>query len=169
MSIQRVIDDNGGSAAINSSRALIADLSLYPGGPRKPGNPVEAASLAVVEQAVVKLAVAINLAAFLLGFPKKTDLPVVFTSPLAQVCPEPSVKAAGMNTQQAAHRSHRKQILMLGNERVLHFAFLAKYAVAFLYVALLGDAHQFLLSCLISSAWLLPWSPVGEENFFFHS
>jgi hypothetical protein len=50
-----------------------------------------------------------------------------------------------MDAEQAAHHSHRKPLLMLCNERVLHYASLAKDAVAFFkYVALLGDARQLL-------------------------
>jgi hypothetical protein len=37
-----------------------------------------------------------------------------------------------VNPQKAAHRPHRELQAMQGNERVLHFASLAKYAAAFL-------------------------------------
>lgn len=59
---------------------------------------------------------------------------------------------------------------MLSNERVSHFASLAKYAVAFFNMlrSSVTRARSFLI-CLISSAWSLPLSPDTEENFFFHS
>jgi hypothetical protein len=97
-------------------------------------------------------------------------LPFVFASPLAQGRLEPGIKAAGMDAEQAAHHSHRKPLLMLGNERVLHFASLAKYAVAFFNMSRssVTRASSF-LSCLISSGRSLPWLPDAEENFFFHS
>lgn len=155
--IQSVVDDNGRPAAINTRTAFVSDLSLYPGNPCQAGNPVGAGCLPVIEQVVVKLTVTLDLATFLPGFPQKTDLPFVFTSPLAQGHPEPGVKATGMDTQQTAHRPHRKQLLMLCNERVLHFASLAKYAVAFFNMSRssVTRASSF-LSCLISLAWSLP-------------
>lgn len=53
--IQRVVDDNGRPAAVNSRTKFVSDLSLYPGDPRQAGNPVGAGCLAVVEQLVVTL------------------------------------------------------------------------------------------------------------------
>jgi hypothetical protein len=40
-----------------------------------------------------------------------------------------------MDAQQAAQHPLRKLLLMLGNERVLHFAAMAKYAAAFIKMA----------------------------------
>jgi hypothetical protein len=56
----------------------------------------------------------------------------IFPCPLAQRVLQPGIKAARLDAQAPAHRPHREQRAMIGNERVLHFASLAKYAVAFL-------------------------------------
>jgi hypothetical protein len=74
-----------------------------------------------------------------------------------------------MNPQKAAHRSHRELQAMQGNERVLHFASLAKYAVAFFRISRssVTRANSF-FSRLISSASSLPLT-FGAANFFFHS
>jgi hypothetical protein len=81
---------------------------------------------------------------------------------------KPSVEAAGMDAQAATHRPHRKQGAMLGNERVSHFASLAKYAVAFFRmsrssVTLVSSRYNRLISASLSSP------PDGSENFFFHA
>jgi hypothetical protein len=76
----------------------------------------------MIEQVVVKLAVAIDLATFLPHLPEQINLPLVFARTLAQWRLEPSIEAATMDAQQAPPRPHRKPLLMLGNERVLHFA-----------------------------------------------
>lgn len=54
------------------------------------------------------------------------------TGPLAQRVLQPGVKPTGMNPQEAAHRPHRNLHAMQGDERVLPFTSLAKYAAAFL-------------------------------------
>ena len=95
-------------------------------------NTVRAARFALVEKIVVQLSIAIDLAAFFLSRKQEIGLPFVLKGRLAQGHPKPGIKPAGMDAEQATHHSHREPLLMLGNERVLRFAFLAKYAVAFL-------------------------------------
>lgn len=55
----------------------------------------------------------------------------IFSPPLAQGGLEPGIEAADLDAQAATHRPDREQRTMLGDERVSHFASLAKYAVAF--------------------------------------
>lgn len=129
--IQRVVDDNGRSTTIDAGTTFLAELSLYTGNPGQAGNPIGAACLAVIDQVVMKLVIPAYVAALFPSCLEQINLPLVLTGLLAQGHPKPGVKAAGMDAEQAAHHSHRKSWLMLGNERVLHFAPLAKYAVAF--------------------------------------
>lgn len=56
---------------------------------------------------------------------------LVFLRALAQRVLEPGVEAAGLDTQAPTHGADRKQQAVLGDERVLHFASLAKYPAAF--------------------------------------
>ena len=79
----------------------------------------------------MELAVAIDPAAFLPGIADELRLTCIFQRPLAQRILQPGVKTAGPDTQATAHRPNRELLAMLGNERVSHFASLAKYAVAF--------------------------------------
>jgi hypothetical protein len=104
-------------AAVNAGATFVADLGFYPGNPRQAGNPIGATCLAMIEQVVVKLAVAIDLATFLPHLSERINLPLVFARTLAQWRLEPSIEAATMDAQQAANRPHRKPLLMLGNER----------------------------------------------------
>jgi len=80
----------------------------------------------------MQLAIAVDPAAVCPCLPQKFGLTRIFSRPLAQGGLEPSVGAAGMDAQAATHRPDREQWTMLGDERVSHFASLAKYAVAFL-------------------------------------
>jgi len=79
----------------------------------------------------MELAIAIDLAALLPRRPDQLGLAYVFTRSSAQRVLEPGVKAARMDAQAAAHRPNRKHRTMPDDERVSHFASLAKYAVAF--------------------------------------
>lgn len=119
----------------------------------------------------MKLAIPVDLATLFPSRLKQIDLPLFVKGTLAHGYTKPSVKPAGMDAEQAAHHSQRKPLLMMGNERVLHFTSLAKYAVAFFYNMLRSSvtrASSF-LSCLISSDSSLPWFPDARENFFFYS
>jgi len=104
----------------------------------------------------MKLAISVGLAALFPSRLEQIDLSLVLAGTLAPRHPKSSVKPAGMDTQQAAHHPHRKALLMLGNERVLHFASLAEYAVAFFNMphSSVTRASSF-LSCLISWDWSL--------------
>ncbi|KQQ35501.1 hypothetical protein ASG19_17575 [Rhizobium sp. Leaf306] len=79
----------------------------------------------------MKLAIPVDPAALFPSRLEQINLPLVLTGTLAQWHPKPGIKPAGMDAEQATQHSHREPLLMLGNERVLHFASLAKYAVAF--------------------------------------
>ncbi|NTF05108.1 hypothetical protein G6M88_15305 [Agrobacterium rubi] len=106
------------------------------------------------------------------GFPSRLeqiDLPLVLKGTLTQGHPKPGMKPAGMDAEQAAHHSHRKLLLMLGNERVIHFASLARYAVAFLICALLSDTRQLLLKLPDLFGLVVTLFLTAKKNFFFHS
>ena len=64
--------------------ALVADLRPDARQPRQPGNAVGAAGLAVIQQVIVQLAVAIDLAAVVPSFADQIGLPDIFPSPLVQ-------------------------------------------------------------------------------------
>jgi len=130
--IQRVVDDHGRLAAITARPTLVADPGHDAGQPRQACNAVRAASLALITQIVVQLAIAIHFAAVLPRSADKLGLAHIFPSPLAQRVLQPGIKAARVDAQTPTHRTHRKQRATLGNERVSHFAPRAKYAVAFL-------------------------------------
>ncbi len=82
-----------------------------------------------VEQIVMKLAISVDFAALFPSRLEQIDLSLVLAGTLAQRHPKPSIKPAGMDAQQAVHHSHRKALLMLGNERVLHFASLSLFLI----------------------------------------
>jgi len=71
-------------AAIAARTALVADLCLDTRKSGQPGNAVRAAGLAVIQQVIVQLAVAINLAAVVPGLSDQLRLPSIFQSPQAQ-------------------------------------------------------------------------------------
>jgi len=130
--IERVVDDHRWPAAMAARSALVADLGLDAGQPVKTCNAVRAARLALIEKVVMQFAIAVDLAAVLPCPPDQLGLSGILPAPFARRALEPGVEAARMDAQAAAHRPHREQRAMLGDERVSHFASLAKYAVAFL-------------------------------------
>jgi len=103
-------------------------------------NPVPSDRLALVQQIVVKLAIAIHLAPVLPCLPDQLGLARVFPGPLAQRAPQSGIEAAGMDAQTTTHHTHREQRTMLGHERVSHFASRANYA------AEITSAHVSLLA-----------------------
>jgi hypothetical protein len=76
----------------------------------------------VIQQVIMQLAVAIDLAAVVPGFAEQIGLPDLFPSPLAQRVLLPGIVATGLHSEAPAHGSHAKTIAMLGNERLSHFA-----------------------------------------------
>ncbi len=111
--------------------ALIADLRLDARPSGQSDNPVQAADFAVIQQVVVQLAVAIDLATVVLSPPQQLRLSSIFPSPPALRTLLPGIESAGLHGEAAAYCPHAKVTTMLGNERVFHFASRAKYAVAF--------------------------------------
>ena len=81
---QCVVDHLGWLAAVTARPALVADPRLDPGQAGKASHPVRAAGLTLVEQVVVQLAIAVNLAALFPGLPDQSGLPSIFLRPLAQ-------------------------------------------------------------------------------------
>lgn len=79
----------------------------------------------MIQQVVVQLAVAIDLATVVPGFADQMGLPGILPSPLAQRTLLPRVETAGLQGEATARCSHAKAIAMLGNECVSHFASLA--------------------------------------------
>src|SRR3546814_3137958 len=77
------------------------------------------------------LAIAIDLATVLPGFFEELCLSLIFPCPFAEWPFEPGIKPAGMNVEHSAHRADGELRAMHLDKRVLHFASLAKYAVAF--------------------------------------
>ena len=80
----------------------------------------------------MQLAITVDLAALFPCLQEQIGLSLVLIGSPAQRVLQPGVKSTRVNPQKAAHRPHRKLQAMQGNERVLHFASLAKYAAAFL-------------------------------------
>lgn len=126
-----VIDSDGRPAAIDAGTAFVANLRLDPGKAGKTRNPVRAIYPSLVEKVVVQLAITVDLAALFQHLQKQIDLSLVLVGSLTQRAPQPSIKSTGMTPQKATHRPHRKLQAMQGNERVFHFASLAKYAAAY--------------------------------------
>ena len=62
----------------------------------------------------------------------KTTLSLIFQSPFTERLFEPRIKAFRVNIQHITHAADIELLKMPFDERVLHFASLAKYAVAFL-------------------------------------
>ncbi|MND35526.1 hypothetical protein D3C80_261660 [compost metagenome] len=130
--VERVIDDDGRLFAVDAGAAFVANLRLYPSEPGQTRNPVRAAHLSLIEKVVVQLAITVNLAVLFPRLQGQIGLSLVLAGSSAQRVLQPCVKSTRMNAQKAAHRPHRKLQAMQGNERVFHFASLAKYAAAFL-------------------------------------
>ena len=90
----------------------------------------------------MKLAVSINLAAFVPCIFEQFCLALIFNSTLAERLFQPRIKPTWMNAQHSAHDTDCESRAMLFDKGVLHFASLAKYTVAFLrnsHVSLLGQ------------------------------
>lgn len=130
--VERVVDSDDRSAAVDTGTALVADLRLDPGKACQTRNPVRAARFALINEIVVQLSIAIDLAALFPSLKQEIGLPLVFTGPLAQWVLQPGVEPARVHMEKPTHRPHREPQAMQGNENVLHFASLAKYAAAFL-------------------------------------
>jgi len=62
---------------------FISDLRLDAGEPCEARNPVRAAGLALIQQVIVQLAIAVDLAAYLPGLPKQRRLAGIVTRPPA--------------------------------------------------------------------------------------
>ena len=99
---------------------------------------------------------------------EQIGLPLVLVGSPAQRVLQPGVKSTRMNPQKAAHRAHRKLQAMQANERVLHFASLAKNATVFFEMSRssVTRANSF-FSRLI---WSISSFPLAfhAANFFFH-
>ena len=72
--VERIIDNDGGAAAIFARTTFVTDLSLDPGKPCQTCDAVRAAHLSLIEQIVMKLAIAIDLAALGPGLPDQFGL-----------------------------------------------------------------------------------------------
>ncbi len=167
--VERIVYGDGRPAAVDAGTAFVANLRLYPSNACQASDPVRAAHLALVEKIVVQLSIAVDLAALFPCLQEQIGQSLVLTGPPAQRVLQPGVNPTGMNPQEAAHRPHRKLQAMQGIERVLHFASLAKYAVALFWISRSSVTRAIsFFSRLISSASSLPLA-LDAENFFFHS
>lgn len=83
--------------------AFVTDLRLDPCQFGQSSNAVQAAGLALIQQVVVQLAVAIDFAAFVPGLPDQCGLSDIFSCALAQRGLLPSIIAAGLDVQAATH------------------------------------------------------------------
>lgn len=79
LAIQRVVDRQGRLAAIATGPALVADLRLDTRYPGQTSNAVRAAGLALIQQIIVQLAIAIDLATVVPGLPNQLRLPSIFS------------------------------------------------------------------------------------------
>lgn len=131
--VEAVVKDHGRSSAITARPTPISDLGLDPSQSGKTRDTVQVTRFSLIKQIVMKLAISIDLTALLPGLAQQFSLTDVFPRPFAQRILQPGVKAAWIDVQTAAHRSHRGHGAMLGDERVPHLASLAKYAVAFFF------------------------------------
>ena len=87
--------------------------------------------LALVQQVVVQLAIAVHLATIFPWLADQLGLADVVARPPAQRGLQPGIEAARADAQVPTHRPHLISRPMVDDERVSHFASLAKYAVAF--------------------------------------
>jgi len=67
--------------------------------------------------------------------PEQFRLTLVLNTAFAEGALQPRIKSAWMNTEHPAHCTDGKHRAMHFDERVSHFASLAKYAVAFFYMS----------------------------------
>lgn len=70
----------------------------------------------------MRFPMSVDLAAFLPRFLQHRSLALIFHSPAAQRGLQPRIAPARLNPQAAAHRPHREETAMLGNERRRHWA-----------------------------------------------
>ena len=115
-----------------SGTAFVTDLGPDPRLFGQSGNSVRTACLALIDQVVVQLAIAVDLAAFVPGLADERDLASVVFRSIAEWIVQPTVESTRMDAKAATHLPYGKPRAMLGDEGVSHFASLAKYAVAFL-------------------------------------
>lgn len=92
---------------------------------------VRAATLTLVLKIIMQLAIPIDLAAVLPSLFEQLGLPLIFQSPFAEWLLRPRIEPAWVNREHVAHAAHAELLVMPFDERVSHFASLAKYAVAF--------------------------------------
>ena len=110
--------------------APVADSGLNPRNFGQSRHAVRTAGLSLVLKIIMQLTVAIDLAAVLPSFFLQIGLSLIFQSPFAEWPPQPRIEPTRVNCQHAAHATHTELLVMPFDECALHFASLAKYAVA---------------------------------------
>jgi hypothetical protein len=96
------------------------------------GYKVRTARLTLITQVIVQLAITVDLAAILPRFLEQLSLPLIFSGSSAERALAPGIKSARMSTKHPTHGTNAELHAMRLDERVPHFASLAKYAVIFL-------------------------------------
>jgi hypothetical protein len=85
----------------------------------------------LVLKVIRQLSITVDLSTFLPRPLQQRSLSLIFQSPFTEWPLEPRIETAWMNRQHAAHAADIQLQVMPFDERIPHFASLAKYAVAF--------------------------------------
>ena len=121
--VEGVVDRDRRPAAITAGAALVTDLCLDPRQLCQSDEPVRTDAFALFRQIVMKLTIAVDLAALVLGLAQQFDLaPVLPHARALSGGTQPSIEPARLDAQAATHRPHRKLTSMLSHERCRHWA-----------------------------------------------
>lgn len=147
----------------------ITDLCLWPCTAHQAKNPVRAASLAVLPQVCVNLAITIDTATFnpeLLDKPEKVT--VIFGSGEEGFL-GPGIVAAGVHLKGLTQLAYRIAHLVPGNKGVPHSWCLAKYAAAFFKVMSSSETrlNSALSRRISASASISAWYSSERGLYFF--
>ena len=118
----------------------------------------------------MQLEIAVDFATVIPCMPDYLGLTRIFVGSLAYRSLQPGVKAVRLDAQAPTHCPHRKLCAILGHKRVSHFAYLAKYAVAFCKMSrssVTRTSSRF--SRRISTSLSALPEPRVVAHFFFHT
>lgn len=108
------------------------DLSLNPCNLCQPANPVQADAFALVNQVIMRLTIAADLATLGTRVVQQFGLAPVFSGSHTHPSLQPGMEPARLEGQAPTHGPNGKMPAMPDHKPVSHLASLAKYAVAFL-------------------------------------
>ena len=106
LSVECVVNDHGWPAAVSAGPPFVTDKGFDARKFAQACDAVRAASLTLIQEIVVKLAIAVDLATIRPRLPHQLGLAGIFAGALAERVLQPSIEAAGMDAQAATHRSH---------------------------------------------------------------